>query len=157
MKRERDFARRGMSSVTLPRAELIRKLRGETAHSPFLTQIGWGPAVRGSTFVLNFGLMNPDPWPYDNGRLGICCCWSDAGGVTEPGLTLLRAEPSVGVRQVDIPVLNTAATPYFLSADHLIPAAFRAGPADLNYFVYIPDSFAAGELLTRGSLRIVVS
>ena len=101
LKRERDYKRKGMSSVTLPRDELIRKLTGRTAHSPFLTQIGWGNPVRGSTFVLNFGLMNPDPWPYDNGNLGLCFCYSDAGAVTEPGLTLLRAEPSIGVRQVD--------------------------------------------------------
>jgi len=44
----RDFAKQGMRWTTLPRAELVRKLSGKTAHSPFLRQIGWGYAVRGS-------------------------------------------------------------------------------------------------------------
>ena len=157
LKRERDYKRKGMSSVTLPRDELIRKLRGRTAHSPFLTQIGWGNPVRGSTFVLNFGLMNPDPWPYDNGNLGLCFCYSDAGALTEPGLTLLRAEPSIGVRQVDLGTLNTAPMPYLLTANHTIPAGFRVGPADLDYFLYTPDSWAAGALLMRGTIRLDVA
>ena len=66
LKRERDYKRKGMSSVTLPRDELIRKLRGRTAHSPFHPD-RLGNPVRGSTFVLNFGLMNPDPWPTTTG------------------------------------------------------------------------------------------
>lgn len=37
-----------------PGAELIRKLSGKTANSPFLTQIGWGTATRGSVFGLRF-------------------------------------------------------------------------------------------------------
>jgi hypothetical protein len=157
LKRERDYKRKGMSSVTIPREELIRKLSGRTAHSPFLTQIGWGNPVRGSTFVLSFGLMNPDPWPYDNGNLALCYCYSDAGAVTEPGLTLLRAEPSIGVRQVDLGTLNTAPMPYLLTANHTIPAGFRVGPSDLDYFLYTPDAWAAGTLLMRGTIRLDVA
>ena len=60
--RERDYERRGLRSVTISRDELIRELTHAGEHSPFLTQIGWGPAIRGSTFYLDFGIMNPDPW-----------------------------------------------------------------------------------------------
>ncbi len=155
--REREYERKGMSSVTLPRDELIRKLSGKTAHSPFISSIGWGGAVRGSTFVLIFWLVNPDPRPYEILNLGLCFCYSDAGAVTDPGLTLLRAEPSIGVRQVDIGILNWAPTPYSLSANHPIPSGFRVGPADLNWFLYAPDSFAQGALLERGTIRVQVT
>ncbi len=146
-----------MTSRTLPRAELIEKLSGRTAHSPFLTQIGLGAPVRGSILVLQFGLMNPDSWPYWIANMGLCFCYADAGALSDPGSALLRAEPSVGVQQVDFGYLNAATTPYYLSADHLIPAGFRAGPADLNWFLYAPDAFAPGVLLERGTIRIEVA
>ena len=157
LKRARENARKGIMTVTISRAELIAKLSGKTAHSPFLTQIGWGNAVRGSNFVLNFGLMNPDPWPYSNANLAICYCWANGAGLTEPGLALLAADPTVGVRQVDMGNLNTAAMPYYLAADHALPATFQVGPADLNYFLYQPDSWAAAVLLTRGTIRVDVT
>lgn len=156
-KRERQFKRKGMRSVTIGRDDLIRKLRGEAAHSPFFTQVGWGPAVRGSTVALSFGVMNPDPFPYDNGNLGLCFCYADAGTLTDPGMTLLRAEPSIGVRQVDLGLMNASATPYYVSAAHDIPAGFRLGPADLNYFLYQPDAWKAGTLLERGTVRFDVT
>ncbi len=154
---EREFERKGMTSRTLPRAELIEKLSGRTAHSPFLTQIGLGAPVRGSILVLQFGLMNPDSWPYWIANMGLCFCYADAGALSDPGSALLRAEPSVGVQQVDFGYLNAATTPYYLSADHLIPAGFRAGPADLNWYLYAPDAFAPGVLLQRGTIRIEVT
>jgi hypothetical protein len=157
LEHEREYASQGMSCATLSRAELIRKLSGRTAHSPFLTQISWGPAVRGSSFGLNFGLMNPDSWPYEIGNLGLCFCYSDAGSLTELGLTLLRADPSIGVRQVEIGILNASPMPYYLPAAHSIPAGFRLGPADVNYFLYAPDPFAQGVLLERGTIRVEVT
>lgn len=62
LQRQREYQRLGIMSATISRAELIHKLSGKTAHSPFLTQISWSHAVRGSTFLVNFGLMNPDPF-----------------------------------------------------------------------------------------------
>jgi hypothetical protein len=158
LEHEREYQRVGMTSVTISRAELIRKLSGRTAHSPFITQIGQSSAVRGSTFLLNFSVMNPDPAVvYQESNLGICYCWADAGSLTDPGMTLLRADPSVGVRQVPIGILNSAPMPYNLSSTHLIPATFRLGPADLNYFLYLPIPFGDTVLLSRGTLRTVVS
>jgi hypothetical protein len=154
---EREYQRLGMTTVTISRAELIRKLSGKTAHSPFLTQIGRSNAVRGSTFLVNFGLMNPDPLVYQESNLGICYCWADAGGLTDPGTTLLRADPSVGIRQVPIGTLNTAPMPYYLSSTHDIPATFRLGPAELNYFMYQPHPFEPAVLLTRGTLKMEVT
>jgi hypothetical protein len=156
-RREGENARKGMKTVTISRAALIAKLRGRTAHSPFLTQVGWGAAVRGSIFVLNFGLMNPDPWPYENANLALCYCWANGAALADPGLALLAADPSVGVRQVELGILNTAATPYYLAADHAIPTTFQVGPADLNYFLYRPDPWLPGLLLTRGTIRVDVT
>jgi hypothetical protein len=147
-----------MTSVTIPRAELILNLSGKTAHSPFLTQIGMSNAVRGATFLISFGVMQPDGWMvYSEANLGLCYCWSDAGGLTDPGLTLFRADPTVGVIQVDIGTLNSAPMPYNLSSTHHIPSSFRLGPADLNYFLYMPDAFGPAVLLKRGTLRVVVT
>ena len=156
--REREYARLGITSVTISRAELILSLSGKTAHSPFLTQIGMSNAVRGATFLIGFGVMQPDGWMvYSEANLGLCYCWSDAGGLTDAGLTLQRAEPSVGVVQVDIGTLNSAPMPYNLSSTHLIPATFRLGPADLNYFFYLPDAWGPAVLLKRGTLRVIVT
>ena len=156
--REREFSRLGMTTLTISRAELILGLSGKTAHSPFITQIGMGNAVRGATFLINFAVMQPDGWMvYSESNLGLCYCWSDAGGLSDPGLTLLRATPTVGIVQVDIGTLNSAPMPYNLSSTHIIPTAFRLGPADLNYFLYMPDPWGPAVLLKRGTLRLVVT
>jgi hypothetical protein len=156
--REQEYARLGMTIVTIPRAELILNLSGKTAHSPFLTWIGRSNAVRGATFLINFGIMQPDGWMvYTESNLGLCYCWSDAGGLADVGQTLLLAEPSVGVIQVDIGILNFATMPYSLSSTHLIPTTFRLGPADLNYFLYMPHAFGPAVLLKRGTMRMVVT
>ena len=92
----------------------------------------------------------------DNGNLGLCFCYSDAGAVTEPGLTLLRAEPSIGVRQVDLGTLNTAPMPYLLPPTTRSRRAFgRTGRPRL--LPYTPDSWAAGALLMRGTIRLDVA
>jgi hypothetical protein len=157
-RREEEYARLGMNTVTISRADLILGLSGKTAHSPFLTQIGYSNAVRGANFLIDFGVMQPDGWMvYSEVNFGICYCWSDAGGLMEPADALLQAEPSVGVIQVDFGYLNSAATPYYLSSTHLIPSTFRLGPADLNYFMYAPSAFDPAVLLKRGTIRVVVS
>jgi hypothetical protein len=157
LEREREYQRLGMVTVTISREELVRKLTRRGTHSPFLTQISRSNAVRGTTFLMNFGVMNPDPWPYDEMNLGLCYCWSDAGGITDPGSTLLRADPALGVRQVAIGVLNAAAMPYSLSTLCDIPSSFRLGPADVNWFLYQPNVFDIGILLSRGTMRVVVT
>jgi hypothetical protein len=157
-RREEEYARLGMTTVTISRADLILGLSGKTAHSPFLTWISYSNAVRGATYLINFGVMQPDWWiVYSESNFGLCYCWSDAGGLMDPGLALLRAEPTVGVVQVDIGTLNYAPMPYTLSSTHLIPSTFRLGPADLNYFLYQPDPFGPAVLLKRGTIRVVVA
>ncbi|MBC7790683.1 MAG: hypothetical protein H7Z74_12105 [Anaerolineae bacterium] len=148
---------KGLSTVILPRAELIKKLSRRSAHSPFLTHIGWGLAVRGSNFPLSFGVMNPDPWPYSDGNLGLCIYWGPAGGITEPGLSMLNADKPPGVLAVTIGYLNASPTPYDLSADHIIPLTARGGRNDLSYLLYSTDSWQAGTLLERGSIDVIVA
>jgi hypothetical protein len=157
--RTREFEKQGLRSVTLPRAELIRKLSGETAHSPFLTQIGWGNAVRGSTFVLNFGIMNPDPYPYSESNLGLCVYWGPGTGVADPGESLVAADKALGVLAVDLGVLNASASPYYISANHVLPATLAAGGnrSDLSYLLYLVNSFDACVVLERGSLSVAIA
>jgi hypothetical protein len=157
-RREQEYARVGMTTVTISRSELILGLSGKTAHSPFLTQIGYSNAVRGTTFLIDFGVMQPDGWMvYSESNFGICYCWSDAGGLMDPSGTLAQADPTVGVIQVSIGNLNSSPTVYYLSSTHPIPATFRLGPADLNWFMYMPDAFGPAVLLKRGTIRVVVT
>jgi hypothetical protein len=156
-RREQEYQRLGLVTATISRAELIRSLSGKTTHSPFLVSISRSGAVRGATFLINFELMQPDPFSYEESNLGLCYCWSDAGGLMDIGTTLLNAEPSVGVIQVPIGYLNWASMPYSLSSTHDIPSTFRLGPADLNYFVYMPSAFDSAVLLQRGTIRVVVT
>jgi hypothetical protein len=156
-RREQEYARLGLVTATISREELIRNLGGKTAHSPFLTSISRSGAVRGATFLINFDLMQPDPFAYDEMNLGLCYCWSDAGGLMDAGTTLLNGDASVGTIQVPIGILNGASMPYSLSSTHDIPSTFRLGPADLNYFLYLPNAFDSAVLLKRGTMRVVVT
>lgn len=155
----RDFAKQGMRSVTLPRAELVRKLSGKTAHSPFLTQIGWGNAVRGSMFGIRFVIMNPDPYPWDEANLGLSVYWGPGTGVMEPGDSILAADPAVGVLAIELGILNPSAAPYNISAAHALPAGFSPTSArnEVSYQLYTMNSFGVGTLLERGSLSIAIN
>jgi len=155
----REFEKKGMRCVTLPRDQLITKLARKTAHSPFFTQVGWGPAVRGATFVLNFGVMNPDPWVYSEANLGLCVYWGTGAGLATPGESLALADKALGVMAVNLGILNPSASAYYISANHALPAALAAGNSrtEVNYFMYNMDSFDALVVLERGSLSIAIA
>jgi len=155
----RDFAKQGMRSVTLPRAELIRKLSGKTANSPFLTQIGWGQAIRGSIFGIRFVIMNPDPFPWDEANLGLSVYWGPGTGLMEPGDSILAADPTVGVLAIELGTMNPSATPYNISAAHALPAGFslNTNRNEISYQLYTMNSFGIGTLLERGSLSVAIT
>lgn len=155
----KDFEEQGLRSVTLARADLVRKLSRKTAHSPFLTQIGWGRAVRGTTFPLSFGIMNPDPWPYDEGNLALCVYWGPGTGLAEPGQSLLAADPALGVQAIELGVLNASPSPYYITASHVLPATLAAGNSrsEVSYFLYAMDSFDTCVVLERGSLSVAIA
>jgi hypothetical protein len=154
-----EYDKQGLRSVTLPRAELIEKLTGKMAHSPFLTQVGWGPAIRGANFVLNFGIMNPDPRPYDEANLGLSVYWGPANGVASPGESLLAADKALGVLAIDLGVLNPSASLYYVSANHVLPAGLAAGGSrsDVSYLLYEINAFRASVVLERGSLSVAIA
>ena len=157
--KSKEFEKRGLRTVTLPRAVLIRKLSGKAAHSPFLTSISWGNAVRGTTFPLSFGIMNPDPWAYFEANLALCVYWGTGTGVAPPGESLLAADPALGVRAVDVGILNSSPSPYYVSASHLLPATLAPGSnrSDVSYLLYAIDSFAVSVFLERGSLSVAIA
>jgi len=47
--------------------------------------------------------------------------------------------------------------PYYLASTHDIPATFRLGPADINWFLYQPDPWNPAVLLSRGTIRVEVT
>ena len=130
--RERDYERRGLRSVTISRDELIRELTHAGEHSPFLTQIGWGPAIRGSTFYLDFGIMNPDPWYYDEGNLGLCVYWGVGTGTGSTGESLQIAEEAIGVFAVELGTLNPSTSPHIINASHFLPTTLAPGASRIE-------------------------
>ena len=155
----REYEKKGMRWVTLPRDELIKKLARKTAHSPFFTSVGWGNAVRGTTFPLSFGIMNPDPWYYFEANLGLCVYWGTGAGLAKPGESLLLADKALGVMAIELGTLNASPSPYYITANHVLPATLAGGNSrsEVNYFMYDMNSFDALVVLERGSLSIAVA
>ena len=154
-----ELTKQGLSVVTISRDELIRKLSRKTAHSPFLTSIAWGIAVRGSTFLIQFEIMNPDPWFYGETNLGLCVYWGPGTGVGDPGESLLAADPAVGVRAVELGILNPSPSPYSISADHMLPTTLAAGGkrSEVSYLLYLMHAFSANVVLERGSISVAIA
>jgi hypothetical protein len=68
----------------LSKPDLIRKLRGQTSHSPFLVFIAWNSvAARGSTTSQSVGVLNPDPNPYSAFDLFAHAFWTLSGPRSE--------------------------------------------------------------------------
>ena len=157
--RAREFEKKGMRWVTLPRDQLIKRLARKSAHSPFFTSVGWGPAVRGAAFVLNFGIMNPDPWYYFEANLGLCVYWGTGAGLATPGESLLLADKALGVMAIDLGTLNASTSPYYIPANHVLPAALAGGNSrsEVNYFMYDMNAFDALVVLDRGSLSVSIA
>ncbi|MCU1549120.1 MAG: hypothetical protein JWO29_2071 [Arthrobacter sp.] len=157
--RERDYESEGLRSVTISRDDLIRELTHATGHSPFLTQIGWGNAVRGSTFTLNFGIMNPDPWPYSEANLGLCVYWGVGTGIGSAGESLQIADEAIGVFAVELGTLNWSASPYYIDASHFLPTTLAPGASriEMSYLLYEVNAFDACVVLKRGTLSIGIT
>ncbi len=157
--RERDYESKGLRSVTISRDALIRELTHAIEHSPFLTQIGWGPAARGSTFPLDFGIMNPDPWPYSEANLGLCVYWGVGTGIGSAGESLQVADEAIGIFAVELGTLNSSASPYIIDASHVLPATLAPGASriEMSYLLYEVNSFDACMVLKRGTLSMGIT
>jgi hypothetical protein len=157
--RERDYESGGFRSVTISRDDLIRELTHAGEHSPFLTQIGWGPAVRGSIFYLDFGIMNPDPWYYDEANLGLCVYWGVGAGTGSVGESLQIADGAIGVFAVELGVLNGSASPHIIDASHFLPTTLAPGASriEMSYLLYEVNAFAACVVLKRGTLSMRIT
>lgn len=157
--RERDYDREGFRTVTINRDDLIRELTHDTGHSPFLTQIGWGPAVRGSTFSLNFGIMNPDLGFYSEANLGLSVYWGVGTGIGSTGESLQIADEAIGVYAVELGTLNPSASPHYIDASHFLPTTLAPGGSrsELSYLLYEVNAFSACVVLKRGTLSIRIT
>jgi len=157
--RERAYESRGLRSATLSRDDLIRELTHAGEHSPFLTSIGWGSAVRGSTFYLDFGIMNPDPWYYDEGNLGLCVYWGVGTGIGSVGESVQIADGAIGVFAVELGVLNWSPSPYIINASHVLPTTLAPGASriEMSYLLYEVNAFDACVVLKRGTLSMRIT
>ena len=72
-----------------------------------------------------------------------------------PGESLLAADPAIGVRAVDIGILNSSPSPYYVSASHLLPATLAAGRnrSDVSYLLYAIDAFDVSVILSGAACR----
>jgi len=135
----------------LPRPDLIRKLRGQTSHSPFLIFIAWNPvAARGSTTSPSLGVFNPDPNPYSAFDLFAHAFWGPGNVLTDLDAFLLSADPAfprlaVGI---DAPAGSTVVG----TVNIPLPTAVAAGTYMMNWLLFLRNPFGVGTLLERAGV-----
>ena len=93
-----DFKARKQDVATLPKADLIRKIRGQTSHSPFIVLLSWFTAAqRGTTITATLGIYNPDPITYLSSDLFAHAFWGPGNVVTDLDTYVLSAVPGIAV------------------------------------------------------------
>ena len=109
----KEAATRKQEVALLPKPVLIRELRGQTSHSPFISSISWNPvAARGSTISAAIGVVNPDPNTYLASELFPHAFWGPGnvivslgrairGVVMGPTSGLWAARPCIGLETTE--------------------------------------------------------
>ena len=133
------------------RPDLIRKLRGQTSHSPFLVFIAWNAVTaRGSTTSPSVGVFNPDPTPYSALDLFAHAFWGPGNVLTDLDAFVLSADPAfprlaVGI---DVPAGSTVVG----TVNILLPTAVAAGTYMMNWLLFLRNPFGVGTLLERAGV-----
>jgi len=152
-----DAAGRKQQVALLPKAELIRKIRGETSHSPFIVLLSWTAAAqRGTTISASLGIFNPDPIAYLASDLFAHAFWGPGNVVADLDTHILTADsafPRFGVG-IDAPPgfpisFATLAIP--------LPTSVAAGTYLMNWILFLRNAFGVGTLLERASVFTVLN
>jgi|SRR5689334_14670755 len=152
-----DAARRKQQVALLPKAELIRKILGETSHSPFIVSLSWTPAAtRGTTIAGSLGIYNPDPLPYLSSDLFAHTFWGLGNVADNLDTYLLSADPAFPRFGVGIDVAPGFPIS-FANVSIPLPAAVAAGSYQMNWILFLRNAFGIGTVLERAGVYTVLS
>jgi len=146
-----EAAARNQSINVLSKPDLIRKLRGQTSHSPFLVFIAWNSvAARGSTTSPSVGVFNPDPNPYSAFDLFAHAFWGPSNVLTDLDAFLLSADPAFP--RVAVGIDAPAGSTVVGTVNILLPTAVAAGTYLMNWLLFLRNPFGVGTLLERAGV-----
>src|SRR5262245_43153255 len=145
----KEAAGRKQEVALIPRADLVRKLLGQTSHSPFFVAISWFPsAPRGSTTTPSVVLFNPDPFAYLAGDLFAHAFWGPANVVPDLSDYVLAFDPAFPRFAT---TLNVPPSPPSTTAtiSMPLPSAVAAGTYLMNWLLFLRTPFGPGTFLER--------
>jgi len=146
----KEAAARKQEVALLPKSALIRKLRGQTSSSPFISATSWQPvAARGSTISAGLGVVNPDPMAYSAKQLFAHAFWGPGNVLTDLGSFILSADAAFPRFAVGI---QAPADPLVLSygfIDIPLPPAVAPGTYLMNWMLFLHTPFGTGTFLER--------
>ena len=142
---------RGRSFAALSEEQLIKKVRGETAKSPFMFSQSWtSGAFPGSNASFSVSLHNPDPTGYFPFYVSI---FFGLGNFFEVG------EAWAG-RDQRWPGLSSARTDFLANSDqtfdfsYVIPTRLPLGTYNGNTVAWVGEWFSQGTWFDRGSFDL---
>lgn len=150
-------AARKQEVAILPRPALIRKLRGQTSHSPFISSLSWNPVgARGGTISAAVGVVNPDPSTYPASQLFAHCFWGPGNVAIGLDSFILSADPAfprfaVGIQATPNPPLS------FGTIDIPLPTAVAPGTYLMNWLLFLHNPFGVGTFLERAGVYTTLS
>jgi hypothetical protein len=151
-----DAATREQEVAVLPQAELVRKLRRETSHSPFIITLSWfASAQRGTTTTPSLGIYNPDPNPYAGSDLFAHAFWGPGNVLADLDAHVLSADPAFPRFAVGVDVAPGFPIS-FATLDIPLPTAVPAGTYLMNWLLFLRNAFGAGTLLERACVYTVL-
>jgi hypothetical protein len=148
----KEASSRKQEVTLLSRSDLVRKLLGQTSHSPFIVAISWfATAARGSTITASVVLFNPDPITYLAGNLFAHAFWGPANVLPDLDDYLLSADPAFPRFAV---TLDAPPSPPISIATISIPlpTAVAAGTYLMNWLLFLRDPFGPGTFLERAGV-----
>ena len=134
----------------ISRDALVRKIRGETSHSPYVVSLSWNASMpRGSNTSASIGVYNPDPNVYPASQLFAHLFWGPGNIIPDVGAFLNSADPrfpqvAVGINTNPSPPIN------FATVNTIpLPNNVAAGTYLMNWVVFLRNSFDVGTYLDR--------
>jgi hypothetical protein len=148
----KEAAARKQEVAILSKPALIRKLRGQTSNSPFISSLSWNPVgARGSSVSAAMGVVNPDPTTYLASQLFAHAFWGPGNVLTDLDSFILSADPAfprfaVGILAAPNPPLS------FGSIDIPLPSAVAPGTYLMNWVLFLHNPFGVGTFLERAGV-----
>jgi hypothetical protein len=136
--------------AVIPRDALVRKIRGETSHSPYIVSLSWNAtAARGSNTGASIGVYNPDPTTYTSTTLYAHLFWGPGNMIADVGAFVNSAD--VRFPQFAVGIYTNPSPPINFATVNTIPlpANVAVGTYLMNWVVFLRNAFDVGTYLDR--------